>query len=100
MRVDRDAVIKAVRSVLPGTTCRGDAIISAVNALPDEWLPIERYKKGRALFYCPALIEGCISVQRSEYFTFERPLRRPPTHFMLISTPDASINTMPQGPKL
>jgi hypothetical protein len=35
--VSRQAVIDAVRSVPPGTTCRGDAIIAAINALP----PIE-----------------------------------------------------------
>jgi hypothetical protein len=30
----RQAVIDAVRSVPPGTTCRGDAIIAAINAIP------------------------------------------------------------------
>jgi hypothetical protein len=32
--VSRQAVIDAVRSVPPGTTCRGDAIIAAINAIP------------------------------------------------------------------
>ena len=41
--VSRQSVIDAVRSVPPGTTCRGDAIIAAINAIPavDEWQPIE-----------------------------------------------------------
>jgi hypothetical protein len=30
----RQAVIDAVRSVPPRTTCRGDAIIAAINAIP------------------------------------------------------------------
>ena len=30
----RQGVIDAVRSVRPGTTCRGDAIIAAINAIP------------------------------------------------------------------
>ncbi len=32
--VSRQSVIDAVRSVPPGTTCRGDAIIAAINAIP------------------------------------------------------------------
>jgi len=32
--IPRQAVIDAVRSVPPGTTCRGDAIIAAINAIP------------------------------------------------------------------
>jgi hypothetical protein len=32
--VSRQDVIDAVRSVPPGTTCRGDAIIAAINAIP------------------------------------------------------------------
>ena len=30
----RQDVIDAVRSVRPGTTCRGDAIIAAINVIP------------------------------------------------------------------
>jgi hypothetical protein len=45
--VSRQAVIDAVRSVPPGTTCRGDAIIAAINAIPavNEWQPIETAPK-------------------------------------------------------
>ena len=45
--VSRQSVIDAVRSVPPGTTCRGDAIIEAINAIPavDEWQPIETAPK-------------------------------------------------------
>jgi hypothetical protein len=32
--IQRQAVIEAVRSVPPGTPCRGDAIIAAINAIP------------------------------------------------------------------
>jgi hypothetical protein len=32
--VSRQSVIDAVRIVPPGTTCRGDAIIAAINAIP------------------------------------------------------------------
>lgn len=45
--VPKQAVIDAVHSVPPGTTCRGDAIIAAINAIPavDEWQPIETAPK-------------------------------------------------------
>ena len=33
--IERSKAIEAVRSVAPGTTCRGQAIIAAICALPD-----------------------------------------------------------------
>jgi hypothetical protein len=88
--IPRQAVIDAVRSVPPGTTCRGDAIIAAINAIPavDEWQPIETYKSEKALFYCPAIIGALHSSNnKPEYYTFDRPLHRPPTHWRPLPKP-------------
>ena len=45
--ISRQAAIDAVRSVPPGTTCRGDAIIAAINAIPNPPTQDEATKKER-----------------------------------------------------
>lgn len=53
-----------------------------------EWQPIEKYKKGRAVFYCPPTInQRHSSNNQAEYYTFERPQHRTPTHFMQLTAP-------------
>jgi hypothetical protein len=63
----------------------GQAIVAAIKALPDAWQPIETYKGGKALFYCPPTDKD--RMKRPEYYTFERPIHRPPTHWMPLPEP-------------
>ncbi|CAB4147846.1 hypothetical protein UFOVP506_49 [uncultured Caudovirales phage] len=44
--ISRQAAIDAVRSVPPGTTCRGDAIIAAINAIPSQPTKSDASDKG------------------------------------------------------
>jgi hypothetical protein len=54
----------------------------------EAWQPIETYKRGNALFYCPAITDARHSGNnKPEYYTFDRPLHRPPTHWRPLNPP-------------
>jgi hypothetical protein len=54
----------------------------------DAWQPIETYKSGKAMFYCPAITDARHSSNnKPEYYTFDRPLHRPPTHWRPLNPP-------------
>ena len=52
-----------------------------------DWQPIETYKSGKALFYCPPEKSG--RTLHDEYYTMSRPIYRPVTHWAPLTAPEA-----------
>lgn len=52
-----------------------------------DWQPIETYKGGKALFFCPPEKTGRMIYD--EYYTMSRPVRREVTHWTPLTPPEA-----------